>query len=62
MAILKQEKSRTKNQIYELVRRVNLLKKFEFDFPNAEIEEVQAFISFVDHTDLTYKEICDKIK
>jgi len=62
MTILNQEKDKVKNQIYTLNRKVKLLEWFMSDFPNAEAEEAQAFIAFIDHTHFAYETILDKMK
>jgi phosphopantetheine adenylyltransferase len=61
-AVLQQERNKTKNQIYTLNRKVTFLEKFMADFPNAELEEAQHFIAFIDHTDFDYSTIIDEMK
>jgi hypothetical protein len=61
MKILKQERTKLNNQIFLLNRKIVLLEKFMSDFPDAEIEEAQHFISFIDHTDFNYETIIDKL-
>lgn len=62
MTILKQERDKVKNQIYALNRKVKLLEWFMSDFPNAEVEEVLGFTTFIDHTNFAYETILDKMK
>lgn len=62
MAVLELERNKTKNQIRRLNRKVALLEKFMFDFPNADLEETRAYLSFLEHTDFDYETILDRIR
>ena len=62
MAILELERNKIKNQNRRLNRKVTLLEKFMFDFPNADLEETRAYLSFLDHTDFDYETILDEMR
>lgn len=62
MAILELERNKTKNQIRKLNRKVTLLEKFMFDFPNADLEETRAYFSFLEHTDFDYETILEEMR
>ena len=51
MAILEQERNKVNSQISLLNRKIDFLKRFMSDFPDAEIEKTRYFISCIDHTD-----------
>lgn len=62
LTAIEKEVDRIEGEIDKLTKKLCKLKQFVKDFPNASKFEMNYFIAWLNHSDLSYDEIVEHIK